>query len=88
MIREILKTELVNGVSGRDVSEQNGQDVGSVEDLALDLSSLLHVELLQDVEHLLDDGADLHDWLHVLLIILEVLQVVREDFPNNLLPNH
>jgi len=84
----VIEVELVNCECVRNVLEEDHEDVRPVEHLRLDLGPLLHVEVLQDAQDFLDDRANLHDRLHVFLIVLEVIQIVGEDLPNNLFSDH
>lgn len=88
MVGVVIEVELVNCECVRNVLEEDHEDVRPVEHLRLDLGPLLHVEVLQDAQDFLDDRANLHDRLHVFLIVLEVIQIVGKDLSNNLFSDH
>lgn len=82
-----IQTEERNRVLFTNVLVQNHQNVRSVQHLTHNLPSLLGVKLFQNIEDFCNDLADSEDWFHVFLG-LEVLHVVVEDFPDDLVTDH
>lgn len=68
-----LVVERLYSVCLADVREKNLEDVWSIENLAFNLGSLLDVEFFKDYHNSGNDRAYIHDWFHILLIIIEII---------------
>lgn len=52
------------------------------------MGSLFHVQLFQYYKKLCNNGTYIHYWLHILLIIVKIIQVIVENFPYNFFAKH